>query len=108
MGLAVSLPFNVWAPEPVPDDVAKLTKTVMLPPGPASVPVPAVKTAFGLNDTVYGIPSEHLTVATEEDVSVPVTATMLPKFMLVTFMAQFAVTLTLVVKLNVVVAADAC
>lgn len=51
MGLAVSLPFNVCVPEPVPEDVAKLTKTVMLPPGPASVPVPAVKTAAALNDT---------------------------------------------------------
>lgn len=46
-------------------------------------------------------------MATDEAVSVPVTAVMFPKFMLVTFTAQLAVTLTLVVKLNVVVAADA-
>jgi hypothetical protein len=107
MALGFNLPFNVCEPEPVPEVVAKLTKNGMLPPGPARLPVPAVRTAFGLNDTVYGIPSEHLTVAVDVAVSVPVTATMLPKFMLVTFIAQFAVTVIWVVKLNVVVAADA-
>ena len=71
------------------------------------MPKPEVCAAAGLNDTLYGVPAEQVTLAVDVDVSVPVTTVIVPKFMLETVIAQDATTLIFVVKLNVVVAADA-
>ncbi len=107
MGLAVSFPFKICVPVLVPALVPRLTKTWILPPGPVKFPVPEVCTAPGLKDTEYAVPAEQVTLADDVVTSVPVTAVILPKFMLETVMAQAWAIVTLVVKAMDLLAATA-